>query len=114
MSYFQPDDIPWEEQGSLGRRKIIRLENDLYVALIQWDAGFKLGAVDYHGGEETVYVLDGTFNDGGPSCKPGSIIRGDAGSSHTPWTDDGVTFLVVRSLVPGEREKIVPGPWKRH
>lgn len=115
MTYFMPSDIPWEEQTSQSRRKIIRLEDDLYVALIQWDAGFKRQDVDRHGGEETVYVLDGTFSDGGPACGPGSIIRGDAGSSHQPWTDDGVTFFVTRTLTPGEREKfeVPPGSWKR-
>ena len=115
LTYFMPDDIQWEKQTDKSRRKIIRLEDDLYVALIQWDAGFKRADVDRHGGEELVYVLDGTFQDGGPACGPGSIIRGDAGSAHQPWTDDGVTFFVTRSLTPGEREKIEvpPGSWKR-
>ena len=113
MTHFQPNNIPWEDQGGNGRRKILRLEENIYVALIQWDAGFKLPQVDIHGGEETVYVLEGTFQDGGPPMRPGSIVRGDAGSSHVPFTDDGCTFLVVRSLIPGEREMIVPGEWKR-
>ncbi len=113
FTYFMPNDIQWEVQTPHSRRKIIRLEKNLYVAMVQWDAGFKLPHVDHHGGEETVYVLEGTFYDGGPPCGPGSIIRGDAGTSHQPRTDDGVTFYVVRTLVDGDFERIAPNGWER-
>jgi hypothetical protein len=36
----------------------------------------------------------------------GTIIRGEAGSSHRPGTPDGVTFMVVRTLAEGERARI--------
>jgi anti-sigma factor ChrR (cupin superfamily) len=58
------------------------------------------------GGEEIVYVLEGTFTDQYRSSRPGTVIRGAAGSSHRPGTPDGVTFMVVRSLAPGERARI--------
>jgi anti-sigma factor ChrR (cupin superfamily) len=112
MSYFANDDIPWEEQTDRSRRKILRLEDDLYVAIVQWDPGFTLPANDEHGGEETVYVLEGTFVDQHRSSGAGTVIRGDAGSSHQPSTPDGVTFLVVRTLAAGERDRIAPR-WAR-
>jgi hypothetical protein len=106
MSYLAEGDMEWEAQTPASRRKILRLEEDLYVAIVQWDAGFELPAVDEHGGEEIVYVLDGTFTDQYRSSGPGTVIRGKAGSSHRPGTPDGVTFMVVRSLAPGERDRI--------
>ena len=109
MSYTHEAEIAWEEQTPASRRKILRLEDDLYVAIVQWDAGFTLPGLDEHGGEETVYVLEGTFVDQYRSSGPGTVIRGEAGSSHRPGTPDGVTFYVVRRLAPGERERIAPG-----
>ena len=109
MSYWDVAEIEWEQQTARSRRKILRLEDDLYVAIVQWDAGFTLPSVDEHGGEETVFVLDGTFVDQYRTSRSGSVIRGAAGSSHTPSTPDGVTFYVTRRLLPGEREKIAPG-----
>lgn len=108
MSYLAEADIPWETQTEASRRKILRLEDDLYVAIVQWDPGFVLPGTDHHGGEEMVYVLDGTFVDQYRSSGPGTVIRGEAGSSHQPSTPDGVTFLVVRTLAPGERARIAP------
>jgi anti-sigma factor ChrR (cupin superfamily) len=106
MSYLAENDIEWETQTPASRRKILRLDDDLYVAIVQWDAGFELPGLDEHGGEEIVYVLQGTFVDQYRTSGPGSIIRGEPGSSHRPGTPDGVTFFVVRSLALGERARI--------
>jgi anti-sigma factor ChrR (cupin superfamily) len=110
MSYLAEGDIEWETQTPASRRKILRLDDDLYVAIVQWDAGFELPGLDEHGGEEIVYVLEGTFTDQHRSSGAGTVIRGAAGSSHRPGTSDGVTFMVVRSLAPGERARI-GGHW---
>ena len=61
MSYLAEDDIDWEVQTPASRRKVLRLDDDLYVAIVQWNAGFELPGLDEHGGEEIVYVLEGTF-----------------------------------------------------
>jgi anti-sigma factor ChrR (cupin superfamily) len=106
MSYFGQDDVEWQTQTPHSRRKILRLDEDLYVAIVQWDPGFVLPADDHHGGEEIVYVLEGTFVDEYRSSGVGTIIRGEAGSSHRPGTPDGVTFMVVRSLAEGEAARI--------
>src|ERR1700734_1248310 len=106
MSYLAENDIEWETQTPASRRKILRLDDELYVAIVQWNAGFELPGLDEHGGEEIVYVLEGTFTDQYRSSGPGTVIRGEAGSSHRPGTPDGVTFMVVRSLAPGERDRI--------
>jgi|GEM_PF-6517336 anti-sigma factor ChrR (cupin superfamily) len=106
MSYLAEGDIEWETQTPASRRRILRLDEELYVAIVQWDAGFELPGLDEHGGEEIVYVLTGTFTDQYRSSGPGTVIRGESGSSHRPGTPDGVTFMVVRSLAPGERSRI--------
>ena len=106
MTYVNAADVEWEVQTPNSRRKVLRLEDDLYVAIVQWDAGFELPGLDEHGGEELVYVLAGTFLDQYRSSGPGTIIRGEPGSSHRPGTPDGVTFMVVRTLVEGERARI--------
>ena len=108
MSYLHENDIEWEQQTPASRRKLLRVEDHLYVAIVQWDAGFTLPGVDEHGGDETVYVLEGTFVDQYRSSGPGTVIHGEPGSSHQPSTPDGVTFLVVRTLAPGERDRIAP------
>jgi hypothetical protein len=51
-------------------------------------------------------MLQGTFTDQYCTSGPGTVIRGEPGSSHQPGTPDGVTFMVVRSLAPGERGRI--------
>jgi hypothetical protein len=61
--------------GPASRRKILRLDDDLYVAMVQWDAGFELPGLDEHGGEEIVYLLQGTVTDqyrssGAGHCHP--------------------------------------------
>ena len=106
MSYVAEGDIAWETHTPASRRKILLMDKDLYVAIVQWDAGFELPGLDEHGGEEIVYVLQGTITDQYRTSGAGAVIRGEAGSSHRPGTPDGVAFMVVRSLAPGERDRI--------
>jgi hypothetical protein len=84
MSYLAEGDIAWETQPPARRRKVLRLDEDLYVAIVQWDAGFERPGLDEHGGEEIVYVLQGTFTDQYRSSGPGTVIRSEAGSSTGP------------------------------
>jgi hypothetical protein len=35
MSYAHEDDIEWEQQTRASRRKILRIEDDLYVAIVR-------------------------------------------------------------------------------
>src|SRR6201986_3737445 len=110
MNYLAEGDIEWETQTPASRRKVLRLDDDLYIAIVQWDAGFELPGLDEHGGEEIVYVLSGTFVDQYRTSGPGSIIRGEPGSSHRPGTPDGVTFFVVRSLAAGDPPRTAGPP----
>jgi anti-sigma factor ChrR (cupin superfamily) len=111
MHVFHIDDLEWEVQTSKSRRKLLRLTDDFYLAVVRWDSGFTLPTVDEHGGEETIYVLEGTFVDEHAESGPGTVIRAEPGSSHRPGTrnDEGCTYLIARRLVAGERERIAPG-----
>lgn len=91
MSYVAEGDIAWETHTPASRRKILLLDKDLYVAIVQWDAGFELPGLDEHGGEEIVYVLQGTFTDQYRTSGAGAVIRGEAGSSHRPGIPDGAS-----------------------
>jgi anti-sigma factor ChrR (cupin superfamily) len=102
MSYTDASEVPWEELSPGSRRKVLRLDESLYVAISEWDPGFQLPFLDEHGAEELVYILKGTFVDQYRSSGPGTIIRAEPGSSHSPGTPDGVTFMTVRSLTPDE------------
>jgi len=61
----------YQESRAPASRKILGLEEDLYVAIVQWDAGSELPGVDEHGGEETVYVLEGALHRPVPQFRAG-------------------------------------------
>jgi anti-sigma factor ChrR (cupin superfamily) len=108
MAYRDHATMDWEHQTPKSRRKILKSRPDLYLALIQWDAGFQLPAVDHHGGEELVYVVNGTFVDQHRESGPGTFIRCDPGTSHQPSTPDGCTFIVIRDITEAERQRLLP------
>ncbi len=97
-TYIDSTSAAWEDAGPGSRRLVLRSDDSNYVALVRWEPGFELPYVDRHGGEELVYVLDGTFVDEYGSSGPKTVIKNAAGTSHRPGTPDGVTFLVVRTL----------------
>jgi anti-sigma factor ChrR (cupin superfamily) len=106
VSYVREDDLPWETQTPHSRRKVLRLDESLYVAIVEWDPGFAVPGDDHFGGEEIVYVLHGTLADQYRASGAGTIIRAAAGSAHRRRTPDGVTFMVVRTLADGEQARI--------
>jgi anti-sigma factor ChrR (cupin superfamily) len=112
MSYLAEADIEWEAQTPSSRRKILRLDEDLYVAIVQWDTGFRLPGLDEHGGEEIVYVLQGTFTDQYHSSGPGPVIRGEPGSSHQPHLEASAVRRRRKPLLL--RAQSVPGMGGAH
>ena len=106
VSYVREDDLPWEIQTPHSRLKVLRLDESLYVAIVEWDPGFAVPDDDHFGGEEIVYILRGTLADQYRASGAGTIIRAAAGSSHRRGTPDGVTFMVVRTLADGEQAQI--------
>ena len=88
MSYLAEDDVEWEVQTPASRRKVLRLDDDLYVAIVQWNAGFELPGLDEHGGEEIVYVLEGTSstNIAVPGPAPSSAVKRAVPTGPAPRT----------------------------
>jgi anti-sigma factor ChrR (cupin superfamily) len=108
MAYLDDSTMDWEHQTPKSRRKILKGRSDLYISLVQWDAGFGLPVVDHHGGEELLYIVKGTFVDQNRESGPGTFIRCDAGTSHQPSTPDGCTFVIVREITEEERQRLLP------
>jgi ChrR Cupin-like domain len=50
--------------------------------LVQWDPGYRMGAVEHHEYDEHLYILAGTFVDHNRACGPGTYILNRAGSEH--------------------------------
>jgi anti-sigma factor ChrR (cupin superfamily) len=108
MAYLDDTTMDWEHQTPKSRRKILKGRSDLYVALVQWDAGFGLPIVDHHGREELIYVVKGTFVDQHRASGPGTFIRCDPGTSHQPSTPDGCTFVIIRDITEEEQQRLLP------
>ena len=107
MTYNSSTSLDWEHQSPSSRRRILKSRPDLYIALVQWDAEFQLPNVDHHGGEELVYVVQGTFVDQHRTSGPGTLIRCEKGTSHRPSTPDGCTFIVMRDITEEEKTRLV-------
>jgi len=62
---------------------------------VEIDAGARWPGVDYHvPGPEEVYVVAGDFNDGAGRYQAGTFLHHPAGSSHSPWSDQGCILFV--------------------
>ena len=81
MTYNDPNSLDWQQQTPKSRVKILKPDSGLYIALVQWDAGFQLPNRDHHDREELVYVVNGTFVDQHRASGPGTFIRCEAGTS---------------------------------
>ena len=98
--YVDGSKSEWQEFRPGSRRKVLYEDaaTDQLTMLVQWDAGYRMCAVEHHEYDEHLYVLSGTFVDEQRTCGPGTYILNRAGSQHQAYTPDGCTFLEV---VPG-------------
>jgi anti-sigma factor ChrR (cupin superfamily) len=106
MFYANLEDIEWEDRGPGARRKVVRVDDEVYVGYTRWDPGYELAYLDTHGGREIVFIIEGTFVDHNGSHGPGTVIISEPGSAHQPSAPDGVTFFTVRTYGPGERQAV--------
>ena len=98
--YVDSCQADWREFRPGSRRKVLYEDavTGQLTMLVQWDAGYRMGTVEYHKYDEHLYVLAGTFVDQNRASGPGTYILNRAGSEHLCFTPDGCTFLEV---VPG-------------
>jgi|SRR5215472_644148 len=102
ISYVDANSQQWQEFRPGSRRKVLH-ENAAtgeLTMLVQWDPGYRMGAIEVHEHDEHLYILAGTFVDEQRASGPGTYILNRAGSQHQAHTPDGCTFLEV---VPGRR-----------
>jgi hypothetical protein len=98
--YVDSSKAAWQEFRPGSRWKILHEDaaRGQKTMLVQWDPGYRMGAVEHHEYDEHLYILAGTFVDHNRASGPGTYILNRAGSEHQCSTPDGCTFLEV---VPG-------------
>ncbi len=100
ITYVDTGETAWQEFRPGSRRKVLyeNAETGQLTMLVQWDAGYRMGAVEHHENDEHLYILAGTFVDEHRASGSGTYILNRAGSEHQAYTHDGCTYLEV---VPG-------------
>lgn len=63
------------------------------TTVVRFAPGAKFPFHEHVQGEE-FFVLEGTFSDASGDYKAGSYLRNPAGTSHSPWSDEGCLILV--------------------
>jgi mannose-6-phosphate isomerase-like protein (cupin superfamily) len=98
--YVDSDAAGWREFRPGSRRKVLYEDatTGRLTMLVQWDAGYRMGALEHHEQDEHLFILSGTFVDEQRTSGPGTYILNRAGSAHQAYTPDGCTYLEV---VPG-------------
>ena len=103
FTYADSNDADWQEFRPGSRRKVLHEDpaTGQLTMLVQWDAGYRMGALEQHEHDEHLYILAGTFVGEQRKSKPGTYILCRAGSEHQASTPDGCTYL---EIVPGRSE----------
>lgn len=103
--------LPWLPSPVAGvdRRLLERDGEELARAtsVVRYAAGVQFSSHTHGLGEEFL-VLDGVFEDEHGSYGPGTYVKNPPGSSHTPFTLDGVTIWVkLRHLDAADSLRVV-------
>ncbi len=74
------------------------------MAIVRWEPETEVGTV-FDGGNQEIFVLEGSFHDEQGSYGPGTWIRSPEGFSHTPGSRDGCKMYVsnLEALDSGPR-----------
>ena len=108
---LQTLDLPWVDSPMAGvqRRMLDRIGEEVARAtsVVRYAPGSYFSAHTHKGGEEFL-VLDGVFSDEHGDFGPGTYVRNPVGSSHTPYSKDGVTILVkLWQMDPADQQRVV-------
>lgn len=103
--------LPWQASPVAGveRRPLERDGGEIARAtsVVRYAAGARFTSHTHELGEEFL-VLEGIFEDEHGSYGPGTYVKNPPGSSHTPFTRDGVTIWVkLRHLDVADTERVV-------
>lgn len=100
ITHVDGSSANWQEFRPGSRRKVLYGDaaTGRLTMLVQWDAGYRMSAIEHHEYDEHLYILAGIFVDEQRASGPGTYILNRAGSEHQASTPDGCTFLEV---VPG-------------
>lgn len=103
--------LAWNPSPMAGieRRMLDRRGRELARAtsIVRYAAGSRF-AHHSHGGGEEILVLEGTFSDEHGDYAAGTYLRNPAGSSHSPFSDQGCTLLVkLQQMHPADQQRQV-------
>jgi anti-sigma factor ChrR (cupin superfamily) len=112
--------LPWTPSPMAGvdRRPLDRQGGEVARAtsIVRYAPGSRFPRHGHDGGEE-ILVLEGTFADDQGTYPAGTYLRNPAGSSHSPFSEEGCTLLVkLRQMHPADQRRLVrstaTGPWQ--
>ena len=84
ITYVDSSDAEWQNFRPGSRRKVLyeNAKKGQLTMLVQWDAGYQMGAIEHHEYDEHLYIIAGTFVDEHRASGPGTYILNRAGSEH--------------------------------
>jgi anti-sigma factor ChrR (cupin superfamily) len=90
-------NMKWEtsEAGGVLRKRLERIDAkpEPVTTIVRYQANSAFPAHQHIKGEE-IFVLEGTFSDNHGHYEAGSYLRNPAGTSHSPFSQDGCTIFV--------------------
>ncbi|MFK7815952.1 MAG: cupin domain-containing protein [Gammaproteobacteria bacterium] len=90
-------NIKWEasEAGGVLRKRLERINQkpEPVTTIVRYQANSAFPAHQHIKGEE-IFVLEGTFSDNHGNYEVGSYLRNPAGTSHSPFSEEGCTIFV--------------------
>lgn len=90
-------NIKWEasEAGGVLRKRLERIDQkpEPVTTIVRYQANSAFPAHQHIKGEE-IFVLEGTFSDNHGNYEAGSYLRNPAGTSHSPFSEEGCTIFV--------------------
>ena len=103
--------IDWcaSPMAGVERRMLDRIGNEVARAtsIVRYAPGSDFESHGHAAGEE-ILVLEGTFSDERGHYQAGAYVRNPAGSSHTPFSNNGCTILVkLQQMHPADQQRVV-------
>ena len=86
FTYADSNDADWQEFRPGSRRKVLHEDpaTGQLTMLVQWDAGYRMGALEQHEHDEHLYILAGTLLMNSVSQSPAPISSVGPGQNTKP------------------------------
>lgn len=103
-------NMKWEtsEAGGVLRKRLERIDEkpEPVTTIVRYQANSAFPAHRHVKGEE-IFVLDGIFSDNNGDYETGSYLRNPAGTSHSPFSEEGCTiFVKLQQFQPNDAKQV--------